>query len=191
MKDLALAREKIVLDAEAQHGFEMAAQDGGGDEVGDLGGFVAAVLDQVQRVEAQLLARGLFFGGPFAVPLRGAGVEVPAVVVNALAFAGEAVNKCANFGGRFLFEMQKSDHDVGDLDAGVVDVVLHVDFVAGGAEKTHKCVAENGVAQMADVRGFVGIDGGMLNERMPLRRWRVCSRRGQRGGLRLRGQGRR
>ena len=88
VKNFALAREKIVLDAEAQHGFKMAAEDGGGDEVGDFGGFVAAVLDEVQRVEADLFARSLLFGGSFAVPLRSAGIEVPAVVVDALAFAG-------------------------------------------------------------------------------------------------------
>ena len=72
-----------------------------------------------------------------------------------------------------LLEMQKADDDVGDLDAGVVDVVLHVDFVAGGAEQAHKGVAENGVAQVADVRGLVGIDAGVLDERMAHRRWRA------------------
>ena len=44
VKDFALARQKIVLDAEAQHGFKMAAQDGGRDEFGDFGRFVAALL---------------------------------------------------------------------------------------------------------------------------------------------------
>ena len=65
--------------------------------------------------------------------------------------------------------MQEADHDVGDLDAGVVDVVLHVDFVARGAEQAHERVAEDGVAQVADVRGLVGIDGGVLYEHMALR----------------------
>ena len=60
--------------------------------------------------------------------------------------------------------MEEPDDDVGDLDAGVVDVVLHVDLVAGGAQEADKRVAENGVAQMADVRGLVGIDAGVLNE---------------------------
>ena len=105
------------------------------------------------------LRASLFFGGAFAVPLRGAGVDVPAVVVDALAFAGEVGEKCAEVGRRFLFKMQKADDDVSDLDAGVVNVVLHVDFVAGGAEQADECVAENRIAQMADVRGLVGIDG--------------------------------
>ena len=87
VKDFALTRKEVVLDAKAEHGFKMAAEDGGGDEVGDFGGVVAAVLDEVQGVEAQLFARGLFLVGALAVPLRGAGVEIPAVVVDALAFA--------------------------------------------------------------------------------------------------------
>ena len=66
---------------------------------------------------------------------------------------------------RLLFEMQESDHDVGHLHAGVVDVVLHIDLVAGGAQQADKRVAEDGVAQMADVRGLVGIDAGVLDER--------------------------
>ena len=62
--------------------------------------------------------------------------------------------------------MQKANHDVGYLHAGVVDVVLNVDLVSRGAEQTHKRITEDGVAQMADVRGLVGIDGGMLHKHM-------------------------
>ncbi len=58
----------------------------------------------------------------------------------------------------------KADYDVGDLDAGVVNVVLHVDFVAGGAQQPHERVAQNGVTQMADVRSLVGVDAGVLDE---------------------------
>ncbi len=54
VQDFAFARQEVVLDAEAKHGFEMAAEDGGGDEFGDGGGFVVAALDGVQGVEARL-----------------------------------------------------------------------------------------------------------------------------------------
>jgi glycerol-3-phosphate responsive antiterminator len=66
--------------------------------------------------------------------------------------------------------MQKAHHHIGHLHAGVVDVVLHVDLLAGGAQQAHKRVAENGVAQVADVRGLVGIDAGVLDkaEWMPM-----------------------
>ena len=68
----------------------------------------------------------------------------------------------------FAFEVDEADDDVGDLNAGVVDVVLHADFVAAfvvvGAEETLKGVAEDGVAEVADVRGLVGVDAGVFDE---------------------------
>jgi hypothetical protein len=62
--------------------------------------------------------------------------------------------------------VQESHHHIGHLHAGVVDVVLHVHLLPGGAQQAHERVAENGVAQVADVRGLVGIDAGVLDQRM-------------------------
>jgi hypothetical protein len=187
VQDFAFAGQEVVLDAEAEHGFKMAAKDGGGDQVGDFGGFVAAVLDEVQRVEAELLARGLLFGSAFGVPLRGAGVEIPAVVVDALDLIavcglgrphdsrsgdrryGKLFNDLADFGSGFLLQVQESYDHIRDLDAGVVDVVLNVHFVSGGAKQAHEGVAENCIPQMPDVRGLVGINRGVLYEHMALR----------------------
>ena len=59
--------------------------------------------------------------------------------------------------------MLKTHHHVGNLDAGVIDVILHIDLLPGGAQHAHKRVAQNRVAQMADVRGLVGIDAGVLD----------------------------
>ena len=59
--------------------------------------------------------------------------------------------------------MNKADDDVGDLHAGVVDVVLHFDAIAGGPQDAHERVAEHGVAHVTDVRGFVRIDAGVLD----------------------------
>ena len=155
----------------------MAAKDGGGDEVGNFRSVVPAALDEVQRIEAQLLACGLIFERPLGIPLGRVGVEIPAVVVNAPAALRELGEERANLGDSFLFEMQKAYNDVGNLDAGVVNVVLHVDFVAGGTEETDKCVAEDRVAEMTDVRGLVGIDAGVLNERVPTLERRIAIRR--------------
>ena len=54
VQDFALAGQEIVFDVEAVHGFEMAAQDGGRNQLRDLGGFVAAFFDGVQRLGADL-----------------------------------------------------------------------------------------------------------------------------------------
>src|SRR5271154_812698 len=64
--------------------------------------------------------------------------------------------------------MDETYNYVGDLDSGVVDVVLDANgeagFVGVGAEEALEGVAEDGVAEMADVGGFVGIDAGVLDE---------------------------
>jgi hypothetical protein len=69
--------------AASQNGFEMAAEDGGGDEVGDLGDFVIAGFEGVEGVEADLFAGG-YLVWIRGVPLGDARVEVPAVEVDAL-----------------------------------------------------------------------------------------------------------
>ncbi len=60
--------------------------------------------------------------------------------------------------------MVEAHHHVGHLYTGVVDVVLHLDFAAGGAEHAHEGVAQNRVAHMPDVRGLVRVDVGVLDD---------------------------
>src|SRR5262249_19209489 len=45
MEYLALARKEVVFNVEPIHGFKVAAKHGGGDDVGDFGGFVVTFLD--------------------------------------------------------------------------------------------------------------------------------------------------
>ena len=129
MQNLALARQKIVLNVEAQHRFKMAAKNGGGDQLGHFGGFIAAMFNFVECVQANLLARGLFRIGSMLVPLRRAGVEIPAEVIDGRGRSFRALrplfafsNKVAHFSQGFLLEMDESDNDVGNLNASVVDV---------------------------------------------------------------------
>ena len=49
-KNLGFARQEIVLDAEALHGFEMAAQDRGGDQFCNRSDVVTAGFESVERV---------------------------------------------------------------------------------------------------------------------------------------------
>ena len=94
------------------------------------------------------------------VPLRDARIEVPAVVVEARRGSDQRGDVLL----RFLLQLDEADNDVGNLHAGVVDVVLDIDGVTGGAQQAHEGIAEDGVAQMADVRGLVGIDAGVLDQ---------------------------
>ncbi len=166
-ENLALAGEEVVLDAEALHGLEMTAENCGGDEVGDLGGVVVADFEGVKGVKADLFARGDMFGIG-GVPLRDASVEVPAIEVDALVGFEEFGEKFASARESFAFEVDEADDDICDLNAGVVDVILHANLVAAfvvvGAEEALEGVAEDGVAKVSDVRGFVGVDAGVFDE---------------------------
>ncbi len=58
----------------------------------------------------------------------------------------------------------EADDDIGNLNARVIDVILDVNRIAAGAQQANESVAENGVAQVPDVRGLVRVDGAMLDE---------------------------
>ncbi len=81
---------------------------------------------------------------------------------------------------RPLLHAQEGDDHVRDLHAGIVNVVLNLHAVAGVPQDTRHGVAEDGVAHMADMRGFVGIDAGVFDDDFarPLRGRRCLSRRG-------------
>ena len=65
--------------------------------------------------------------------------------------------------------MQESDDHVRNLDAGVVDVILHFHALPGAAQQAHKRIAQHGIAQVADMRGFIRIDVGVLDDAL----WRI------------------
>src|SRR5687767_5526253 len=59
--------------------------------------------------------------------------------------------------------MDKADDDVRDLDARVVDIVLDLDAISRGLQDADKRVAEHGVTNVTDVRGFVRVDARVLD----------------------------
>ena len=146
-------------------------------EFGDL---AFAGFDGVQRGAAP--GQGI---GMVLVIARRVRVEIPAVVIEAHGGVGE---QRLHVGERLLFQVVEAHHDVGHLHAGVVDVVLHLDALAAGAQHAHEGVAERRVAQVADVGRLVGIDVGVLDDDLPVgavrRRWlgRASGRRHRRRG---------
>ena len=72
-----------------------------------------------------------------------------------------------------MLELLEADDDVGDLHAGVVDVVLHFDRRAAEAQHADERVAERRVAQVADVRRLVRVDGRVLDDGLVRRRRRA------------------
>ena len=79
VEDFAFAGQHVVDDAKAEHGFEVAGDDGIRDNGGEFGQFAFAGFDCVERL------RPPFHQGFFVVGVIGrrAGVEVPTVVVEA------------------------------------------------------------------------------------------------------------
>ena len=65
-----------------------------------------------------------------------------------------------------MFELAEADGDVGDLDAGVVDVVLDLDRTAQEAKQPPERVTERGVPQVADMRRLVRVDRRVLDDRL-------------------------
>src|ERR1700754_2908658 len=64
--------------------------------------------------------------------------------------------------------MNQTDDDIRNLNPRVVDVVLYTDVVPRlisiGTKKALEGIAQDGIAQMADVSSFVGIDAGVLDK---------------------------
>ena len=79
--------------------------------------------------------------------------------------------------------MMEARDNVGHLDSGVIDVILHFDVGEPLAQHADERVAQDSVAQVADVCRFVGIDVGVFNDDLA-----ICSRL-QRGGFVEQGSG--
>jgi hypothetical protein len=62
--------------------------------------------------------------------------------------------------------VHQTDHHIRHLHAGVVDVVLHSHALARSPQEPHKRIAQDGVAQMSDVRRLVRVDAGVLDQRV-------------------------
>ena len=177
MQNLALARQHVVLDVQPQHGGEVRVDDGVGHQMREFRQFARARFDGVQR-----------FGAPgegFRDDLCNAARCARKDPSRCNRTAASPVDQRGHIGGSFLFEEVEARHHVGHLHAGVVDVVLHFDAMAARAQHADESVAQNRVAQVADMRGFVRIDVGVLDDDLaagiaarPLRRRGVEQRSG-------------
>src|SRR5436853_2136075 len=154
VQDFALTRQKVIFDIEPVPGLKMSPEYRDRDQVRDLRSFISALFNRVQRLDAGL--KVLFI---LLVPLRDAGIQVPAVVIET-----RLVSELFNFSARLFGQLQKADDHVGNLNAGVIDVILDVDLAAGEAQQANETVAQNRIAKVSDVRGFIRIDAGVLNQ---------------------------
>ena len=136
MQYFAFAREQVVVDAQAVERTQVGVNDGGGDEIGHFRDVAVAFFDVLQRLRTQFET-----GLVFREPLRYARIEIPAEIIE-LRRGGEFFD----FREGFRLDVRETEDHVGDLHAGVVDVILHFHSAAGVAEDAAESVAEHGVA---------------------------------------------
>ena len=148
--DVRLPGEQVVGDVESAHGREVSIDDPLREVLDENRGLVAPFLNLAQHGAPPIeeVRVGL-------IPRGDRDIDARAVVVERLARQ------------RFDAELANPDHDVRDLDSGVVDVVVHLHGAAGAPEDTGNGVADARVAQMPDVSRLVGIGGRVLDERLP------------------------
>src|SRR6202000_576244 len=109
---------------------------------------VVAEFERVKGIETYLFTRGDLIGVS-GVPLRDAGVEVPAVEVDALVGFAQLGEQFACTYKGFAFEIHEAYDYISDLNPGVVDVVLDAHLIAAleavRAKKALEGVAEDGI----------------------------------------------
>ena len=151
-QDGALAGQEVIVDPDPAHRFQVARHDSACHEPSNLGSRAFPGFEFVQGLAAESLALGVF-----SEPAPDFGVEVPAGVV-------EGLGKVSNGIDRQASQVDKTHDDIGQLHARVVDVVLDLHCPSQRAQKAGQDVAQNCVAQMADMRGLVRVDVGVFND---------------------------
>src|SRR5215813_8155911 len=164
MEDLALSGQKVIENAETLHGLQMSEQYCCRNYLPDLSRLVSTFFERVERLQSNLLVSRILL-----VALRNTCIEIPAVIVERLGRSLALLNKSPNIFQRPVFEMLESNYNIGHLNPSIVDVILHIDVIVGRSQKANKRVAQNGVAQMPNMRGFIGIDAGVLHQHLLLR----------------------
>ena len=174
-QDVALPRQYVVAHPDAVHRFEVMLDYPPRHVRSELRRFVAALFHRFEGRGAVGQALSVLL-----VPAGHRGVQVPREVVEPFA---AVVQRLLGIAAQDFFEaltpnLPEPDDQVGNLDSGVVDIVLRLDPPAEPLEKPDQGIAEDGVAEMADVRGFIGVDVGVFDDDLALvGRWRGrCAR---------------
>ncbi len=141
----------------------MPPQHSRGNQFGNRRRLVASMLQRVQRVQANLLPCRCLRCVRL-IPLRNPRIQIPAVVIDALAFGLQLCQQLPHIRQRLAFQMHQPHHHIRHLHAGVVNVVLHAGICFSCAQQAHKSIAQNRIAQVPDVRSLIWIDARVLNK---------------------------
>src|SRR6266498_1108040 len=89
-------------------------------------------------------------------------VEVPTVVIEGPIGRKRTIERL-DFGKAHFLDMHEADHDVGDLHAGIVNVILNLDTFISRLEYSHKRVTQHRVSHVPYMCSLAGIDTGMFD----------------------------
>src|SRR6185312_12956313 len=153
VEDFAFTGQEVVGDVETLHGLEVQLQNGRGNQVGQTSGWIVSFFEFVQRAKPELLVLGILL-----VPLRDPCIQIPAVVIEP-----RLLNERLHVLVGLVFKLLKANNNVGNLYAGIVDVVLYINRVSSFAQQANEGIAQNRIAQMPDMRSLVGIDAGVFD----------------------------
>ena len=164
--DVAFFRQEVVFDVQPQQRLNVPLHDSPGDESREFRRVSFSTLDAMQRVEAPLLRLRML-----RVIGCHPGVKIPAEVIKAnLRIVDPLLDLCH----AFLLQVLEGHDDIGDLHARVIDVVLRLHVMSQPLQAADQSVAEDRVANVADVGRFVRIDVGVLDDHPLGARWRRC-----------------
>src|SRR5204862_231958 len=124
-----------------QHCRQVALNDRVRNQVCELGENAFVRLNGMKRLSPPVQGVRILL-----VIRRHPGIEIPAIVVESA-----RSNQGPNIIRRLVLEEVKSDDDIGNLDSGVIDVVLNLDLAAAGTQHTHEGIAENRISNVANV----------------------------------------
>ncbi len=97
----------------------------------------------------------------FFVVARRAGVQVPAQIIETYR---RIRHQTLHFADVLALQKVEADNDIRNLDAGIVDVILHFDPALLVPQHAYESVPEHGISQVPNMRCLVRVDVRVLND---------------------------
>jgi hypothetical protein len=121
-----------------------------GHQVRQIRQFAFPAFDRMQRLDTPLFRVRLLL-----IVSRNPGIQIPAQIIE----PDLRVCQCRlNLSRCLLLQVVKTGHYIRHLHACIVDVILHFHEPCPRAQHADKCIAQNGIPKMADMRCFIRVD---------------------------------
>src|SRR4029079_15300848 len=155
---LRFARQQVVSDGKSFHRCEYLLNVSCCNVISELGRFVITDFDQMKYLSP-------FFFQSFValVCLSNTRVKVPAIIIKARPYRIKLLIKLSNICEIFVFEMDESHDDIGNLNTRIVHVVLDLNRLTGRPQYSLKRVAKNRIPYMSNMSGLIWVHRSMFD----------------------------